>query len=233
MANKHARATKSGPGRELLKDQAYDILRNRILQNDYPPGSFLAERQLADELGMSKTPVKAALERLELEGYISVSPQQGIVVRELSLNEIRDFYEIRVALEGYVLSRLAGHLTRPQLEQWSDNLREQEANLAGDDIARAVLLDAQFHLLPAQWFGNDEIIRTMQKLSDKMRVVIHRVFSADPARSAASLKEHREIVQAVQSGAGRRAAELIEEHLMRGQQLLTAPRKSTVTGPKG
>src|SRR5690349_20231147 len=76
----------------LLKDEAYESIKQRLLNNDYPPGSFLSERQLAGGLGMSKTPVKAALERLESEGFITVSPQQGIVVRELSVREIADQY---------------------------------------------------------------------------------------------------------------------------------------------
>src|SRR5262249_52042289 len=80
-------------GRGLLKDRAYDEIKRYILNNDFPPGTFLAERQLAAQLGMSKTPVKAALERLELEGLICVSPQQGIVVRDLSVQEIADQYE--------------------------------------------------------------------------------------------------------------------------------------------
>src|SRR5580700_8790566 len=91
------------PARSFLKDRAYERIKSRLLNNDYPPGTFLSERQLAENLGMSKTPVKAALERLESEGLIAVSPQQGIVVRELSVHEIADLYEIRAALESYSL----------------------------------------------------------------------------------------------------------------------------------
>src|SRR5215216_6564500 len=100
---RHTPAQTNGhaPLRSLLKDRAYERIKQRLLNNDYPPGSFLSERQLAENLGMSKTPVKGALERLEAEGLISVSPQQGIVVRELSVHEIADQYEIRAVLESY------------------------------------------------------------------------------------------------------------------------------------
>src|SRR5262245_56779925 len=91
----------SSPGAGLMKERAYSEIKRRILNCDYPPGSFLSERNLATTLGMSKTPVKAALERLEHEGFITVSPQQGIVVRELSIREIADQYEIRTALESF------------------------------------------------------------------------------------------------------------------------------------
>src|SRR5262245_11966916 len=85
--------------RGLMKEHAYADLKQRILSGTIAPGSILAERQLAADLGMSKTPVRAALERLEHEGFITVSPQQGILVRDLSIHEIADQYEIRVALE--------------------------------------------------------------------------------------------------------------------------------------
>src|SRR5215510_9474028 len=103
-----APASGQGGARGLLKERAYEEIKRRLLNNDYPPRSFLAERQLAEQLGMSKTPVKAALERLEHEGFITVSPQQGIVVREMALHEIVDQYEIRTALETYIVRAVAG-----------------------------------------------------------------------------------------------------------------------------
>jgi DNA-binding GntR family transcriptional regulator len=115
-------ALKNGAAASLLKERAYDELKRRILNDDYPPGSFLAERRLAEQLGMSKTPVKAALERLELEGFICVSPQQGIVVREFSVHEIADLYEIRAALESYTMRLIAGRLSETQIARLRANL---------------------------------------------------------------------------------------------------------------
>ena len=94
----------------LLKSQAYDRLKTSIVTGAYPPGSFLSERRLVEELGMSKTPIRAALERLEGEDYVRISPRQGIVVREPSVREIADQFEIRLALERHVLKSLAGKL---------------------------------------------------------------------------------------------------------------------------
>src|SRR5438093_142094 len=133
-----ARANGHTPLRSLLKDHAYESIKQRLLNNDYPPGSFLSERQLAGGLGMSKTPVKAALERLESEGFITVSPQQGIVVRELSVREIADQYEIRAVLESYVLRTVAGKLTPQQLALVRANLDAQAQLRGSGDVARAV-----------------------------------------------------------------------------------------------
>ena len=91
-----------------------ELLKQRLLDNDYPPGSFLSERQLAASLGMSKTPIRSALEQVETLGLVAVSPQQGIVVREPSAREITDLFDTRVAVEPFVVSRLAGRGLTPE-----------------------------------------------------------------------------------------------------------------------
>ena len=212
------------PVRAFLKDEAYAQLKRRLLSSHYPPGSFLSERQLAKDLGMSKTPVKAALERLEAEGYVSVSPQQGIVVRELSIREIVDQYEIRSALESYVVRTLAGRMTREQILQVESNLQAQ-ADLRGtSEVARGVELDAIFHTQFVEFLGNDEIVRTFGLLRDRMQRVVTRVFQINPLRIDTSYTEHVAIAEAVIKGQGETAAELIVAHLERGKQLILSPR---------
>jgi DNA-binding GntR family transcriptional regulator len=212
------------PPRGSMKERAYDEIKRRLLSGDYPPGSFLSERQLAEGLGMSKTPVKGALERLEGEGFITVSPQQGIVVRELAVHEVADQYEIRVALETFVLRTVAGRLTPEQVEQVRANLRDQEAIRGAGAVERAVALDAGFHTLFAGFLGNREILRVMGQLRDRMQRVITRVFRANPARIDSSIDEHTAIAAAVIGGDGPRAASLIEAHLERGKRLILSPR---------
>lgn len=208
----------------LLKERAYTELRSRILRNEYLPGKFLAERQLAAELGMSKTPVKAALERLAQEGFINVSPQQGIVVRDLTFEEIADLYQIRHALEGFVLQSVAGTLTEEQVERLNENLAQQVANEKNSDFLRAAELDAKFHLMFSEFLGNHEIIRVMQQLIDKTHRVISRVFRTHPTRAHSSLSEHEELARTTINGEGEKAATLLEKHLERGRRLILDPR---------
>ena len=94
---------------------------------------------------MSSTPVRAVLERLEAEGFITISPQQGIVVRELSIQEIIDHYELREVLEPYAVRKLAGHLTAEQVVRWLANLDAQRSSLEAEDLERNVELDTEFH----------------------------------------------------------------------------------------
>jgi DNA-binding GntR family transcriptional regulator len=212
------------PARLLLKDAAYTRIKERLLSGEYPPGSFLSERQLADDLGMSKTPVKAALERLEAEGLIAVSPQQGIVVRELSLHEIADVYEIRAALESFTLQTLAGRLTPAQVKEVRANLAAQDRVRGTGDMARGVELDAAFHTMFPKFLGNQEIIRVVGQLREKMQRVVTQVFRLCPTRLDSSYVEHDAIARAVIGGDGPKAAALIVAHLELGKRLILSPR---------
>lgn len=217
---------KSAPARQrrLMKDRAYESLKQLILSETFEAGAFLSERQLAARLKMSKTPVKAALERLESEGFIAVSPQQGIVVQDLTLEEIADHFEVREALETYVLRRLAGKLTAEQIARMRANLAAQKESVEKRDGATNRQLDAEFHLLWCEFFGNREVIEVMQRLRDRIHRIISRVNSRSPERLSEGLDEHTRIAEAVIAGDGELAAKAIEEHLKLGKLRLLATR---------
>jgi DNA-binding GntR family transcriptional regulator len=211
--------------KSLLKQQAYDELKGLIQNATFEPGAFLSERQLAAQLGMSKTPVKAALERLEVEGFVAVSPQQGIVVRDLSIHEIADQFEIRLALETFVLRNIAGKLSDENSARLKDNLRQQQQAAKQLDVATSARLDSAFHTLFCEFLGNQEILRVMLQLREKMHRVVSRVFEQNSDRLTPSYKEHKAIADAVLAGDADQAAAALEEHLNYGKQLLLSRRR--------
>jgi DNA-binding GntR family transcriptional regulator len=209
----------------LLKERAYAEIKQRILCGTFAAGTFLSERQLALQLGMSKTPVRAALERLQQEHFVTISPQQGIIVRDLSVHEIADQYEIRAALETYVVRAVAGRLTSGQVDRLRANLEAQEVDCRNCDVQRGVLLDTEFHTLFCEFLGNREILRVMGQLREKIHRVIAQVYKLNPGRAASSYEEHRAIADAVIQGDAAAAARLIEEHLECGKRYLLSPRR--------
>jgi len=162
-----------------------------LLTGIFSPGTFLSERKLGDQLGMGKTPIRAALERLEAEGFIATAPQQGILVREFSIDEIRDHYEIRAALETYIVQQIAGKLTAVQITMLEDNLRIQKTCIDAGDISGHVDVDAGFHLLMADYLGNEEIKKVMQHQRDKIFRVAIQISKRNPPRMQTSLSEHK------------------------------------------
>ena len=207
--------------RPLLQERAYDQLKKLIQEGDYPPGTFLSERRLARGLGMSKTPIRAALTRLDIEGFVAVSPQQGIVVREPSLREIVDMFDIRAALESFVVRSIAGKLSAPQAARLRKNLREQAGRARAGDGPGLTRLDADFHLLLCEFLDNQEIARVMHRLRDKLHRVILRVMGAE-GRLQSACREHAAVAEAVLRGRGDLAAERMREHLEFGKRYLVS-----------
>jgi DNA-binding GntR family transcriptional regulator len=199
--------------RGLLKDEAYERLKQLIQTQVFKPGTFLSERELAARMGMSKTPVRSALERLQTEGFVQISPQQGAVVREPSLHEIVDMIDLRIALEPYVLRRLVGRLSPQQLQRLRENLKQQEWVVEAHDVRRCTQLDADFHLMFCEFLGNQEIVRLMRSLRDRLFRTVLRIFTQDVARIRKSYQEHLAIVDALEVGDGDQAAGLLVTHL--------------------
>lgn len=213
-------ALKSSAARPLLQDRAYDELKRLIQRGTYPPGTFLSERQLAGQLGMSKTPIKSALTRLGMEGFVAVSPQQGIIVREPTVHEILDLFDIREALETFVVRRLAGRLSPEQAARLRDNPRRQARAARSGDVETATRLDAEFHLMICDFLGNREVSQTLWRMREKLHRLILGNFTRVPRRMAESAREHGAIAAAVIRGDGELAADRLRVHIDIGRKLI-------------
>jgi len=207
---------------ELLKNQAYEAIKAQIVSGELPPGAFLSERGLAARLGMSKTPVRTALERLEMERYVTISPQQGIIVRGLSVTEINDHFDLRIALETFVAGKLAGRLTSGEFEALANNVRANAAAAEAGDKARCMALEMAFHLLLCEIHGNQEITRVMEHQRDKFMSAIMPLIGRHAEHLAQAVAEHAGIVEALRRGDGRDAATRIVQHLNNGRKLLVS-----------
>ncbi len=205
-------------GQVSLKQRAYVALKTRILSGALAPGALLSERQLAQSLNMSKTPVHAALERLEGDGLVTVTAQQGIIVRAISPEEIADHFEMREAIETLVVARLAGKLTPEQASRLKRNLTEHRRAVRQSDIAEHIRVDSEFHLLLCDCYGNKEITRAMGQIRDKIHRVMHHISTRNAERMKSAFAEHEEIAAAVVSGDGAAASERMATHLRNGLQ---------------
>lgn len=201
-----------------LHTRAYEEIKRLIVSGEFPPDSFLSERQLAQRLGMSKTPIHIALKRIEAEGFIVISPQQGIVVRGLAPSDILDHYELREAIEGFVVRKLAGKLDDEQSAALRRSLSDQDEALKSGDLARCLELDASFHLLLASFLGNRLVLESMEQLQDKIRLVILRVSSLHRARFKESVAEHGLIAGHLFSGDADAAEKALIDHLEAGKR---------------
>lgn len=206
--------------RPLLQDKAYEKLKELIQSGSLAAGNLYTERRLSEELGMSKTPIRAALTRLDIEGFVSVSPQQGVAVREMSVHEIVDLFDIRLALETFVARSLAGKLRPPQVERLRANLKGQKDCVEANDPQTLTRLDTDFHLLFCEFLDNREITRVLSHLRDKLHRVILRVMNRAEGRLETAVAEHAAIAEAVIRGKADLAANGVQRHLEFGKQFL-------------
>jgi DNA-binding GntR family transcriptional regulator len=207
-----------------LRDQAYRTIKKQILDEGFAPNTFLSERALSEQLGMSKTPVRLAIARLENEGFVRVSPQQGIVVLALSFEDILDYIDYRLALETFVVKQITGALSATQVQGLKDNIAEQHKLVykKGTPAEREAMIysDMAFHRYLVALSGNRQILQAIERQQDMLYRVAGRVFQKHPARREASFLEHQTLVGHIIKGQTAKALELIEAHITRIKSLL-------------
>jgi DNA-binding GntR family transcriptional regulator len=154
--------------RELMRDSAYDLIKFRILSNEYPGGFQILEDQLADEVGMSRTPLKEALLQLESEGLIDIVPRRGIRVRPLTANDVNEIYQVLSSLEVLAADLIASNPENTKavtaLQAEVDRMR---AALRRDDLDAWAMADERFHRALVDFSGNGRLATAAHTLLDQ------------------------------------------------------------------
>lgn len=206
-----------------LKEKAYRELRQLILKGELKRGEFLTERSLVHRLGMSRTPIRSALERLEVEGFINQAPNQGLIIAEMSIDKAVDIYDFRMALETYVVRKLANRGLREEEITWfKENLNNQKEYLGKNDIVNYTSADAEFHHKLILIYENKEILQAMGQIQDKLYQIALKVLRKDSLRIEVSFNDHVKIFENILSGNGEQAAEEIIQHLEFGKRILVS-----------
>lgn len=198
---------------KTLKEQAVETIRENIVSGAWPGGMFLSEKMLKELLGMSSTPIRSALDRLEMMGLVKQSPNQGAIVQSISLKTILEIYEIRLALETYAAKALTGKMDRMFFEALDTNLLRQERAILDEDIAGYVRLDQQFHGRIVSGLDNEEVTEAMTRIQDKFLMAVRTTFVKNKERLWGSIEEHRQIRQALAGDDPLLTEKLIRSHI--------------------
>lgn len=209
---------------QSVSQQISDYLRAAIVQGSIKPSQRLIEETLAQQLGVSRTPVREALRRLEAEGLVEFQAQKGARVRSVSLDELNALYELRILLEGYAARLAAKKITPETLDVLKKN---SEAFLAvlnqsegrGQQIEKLIALNNAFHIEIVQVSGNRHLIRVAKSLLES-NALFGVYYYYDPRKSRMSYREHVAIVEALAKRQSARAARLMQAHLQHAQALI-------------
>lgn len=206
------------------KDHAYRQLRGSLLRGALRPGARLREIPLARQLGVSRIPLREAIDQLASEGLIDRHPGLGSYVRSLTPDQIGQMYEMREVLEGYVTEQASVKMTGAQLGRLDDLYGEISGALrdyrtsgkwSSTIRTRLVQADLAFHQTIALAAGNEPIRREIERLQAVAAVVSYRPELASDEMSAMtrSASEHLQILRALRSRRGAEARKLMLEHL--------------------
>mgnify|MGYP001444972429 CR=1 FL=1 len=198
-------------GKAGLKAMAvHRALKRAILDQALTPGSKLPEDSIGERLGVSRTLVREALVRLSEEGLVEMRPNRGAVVARPSLEEGRNLFETRLALERLVVETLSGRLTAAQEQQLSAHIGAEEKARV-DDAATSIRLAGEFHTLLASMTGNATLIRYVNELVARSSLIL--ALYGRPPSSECAVSEHREILVALKAGETQRAVDEMLHHL--------------------
>jgi DNA-binding GntR family transcriptional regulator len=199
-----------------LNSAVYEKLREMILANQLRPGQKLAAQHLADELGVSRTPVSQALERLFQEGYVIQVPDRGYFVAEINSREAQDLYHVRIALETHALQvSMSTGIGRPELARLKELQTLYRARVKDNSTIERVLADQNFHLRLASFSNNAYLVNTLSGVFDRLNLK-RRVEGYWPGmgnRGNVGLREHEEIIQAIEAGDAGQAQQLLKTHI--------------------
>lgn len=201
------------PEKATAKELAEQHLRAAILQQQLLPGERLNEVALAEELGISRGPVREAIQGLASEGFLHLIRNRGAFVITVDPSEIKELYEVRIALERRAVKLVAGQRDDQQIIELARMLDETGAALENGDVT-AYPRDRDFHQALLSMCGNATLVRFSAEVQTRVQFARTRSAS-DPARATSALREHQEILRAILSGNGPAASDLMEAHLYR------------------
>ena len=207
-----------------LADRVYRALRERILQGDYLPGQKLNLAHLARNLGVSNTPIREAMARLERVGLIEIVPYCGPKVKRLDVAQLEDIYDVRIALEELAVRLVAQSKDPDVLSAMAEALEMQERACSGDDPKAVVDADRAFHAALVEASGNSVLLEMLPNLSDRTRVLLELITPAsegmDKDAALRGLEGHRGVLDALREGNCKAAARILRRELTRGRRLL-------------
>ncbi|GAA2085236.1 GntR family transcriptional regulator [Streptomyces albiaxialis] len=208
-------------------ERVYAHVKQAVLERRYEGGMLLTEGELAEAVGVSRTPVREGLLRLEVEGLIRLYPKKGALVLPVSAQEIADVVETRLLVEQHAVRRSVP-VSSALVTRLEELLAEQRAHAESGDLAAVAAADRCFHAAIVKHTGNEILSRLYDQLRDRQLRMGVAVMHAHPERIAKNIAEHAGILRALREGDAEAAADAVRRHvgrvshLVRGEDALDA-----------
>lgn len=195
-----------------LRDVVFNTLRQAILRGELKPGTRLMEIQLANKLGVSRTPIREAIRKLENEGLVLMTPRKGAEVAEITEKNMLDVLEVRKTLEELTAELACDRITAKQIEELKKAEEEFEKTLKTDDVTRIAEADVIFHDVIFAATDNQRLINLLNNLREQMyRFRVEYLKKSEYYPDL--IREHKQLIDAITSGQKEIARETIAKHI--------------------
>lgn len=195
-----------------LRDVVFNTLRQAILNGELEPGERLMEIQLAERLGVSRTPVREAIRKLELEGLVEMIPRKGAEVAKITEKNLKDVLEVRRALEELAVEIACEKMTDEMLEELKKTLKDFVNSTKGKDLKAIAEADVKFHDVIYFSTDNQRLIQILNNLREQM--YRYRIeYIKDYSQHARLIAEHEEIIASIENRDKARGTKAIQSHI--------------------
>ncbi len=195
-----------------LRDVVFYTLRQAILKGELKPGERLMEMQLANQLGVSRTPIREAIRKLELEGLVLMIPRRGAVVAKITEKDLRDVLEVRTSLEKLAIELACQRMPDETISDLRQALEAFKEALKKEDLTAQAEKDEQFHDVIFKSTGNQRLIQMLNNLREQM--YRYRLeYLKDSSAHERLVEEHEAIIQALSVKDKEKAADIIARHI--------------------
>ncbi|QIZ05552.1 GntR family transcriptional regulator [Priestia megaterium] len=195
-----------------LSDQAYDVIKNAIINNEIKPLEYLTEEHLAEKLGISRTPIRTAIKKLVYEGLLEMESSKQTRVRMISVEEAREYQVLRETLEPLAAKLACLSMDEEQLAFLKDICDQQRESIVEQDFCQFINLDTQFHSYLAEFTNNHKLKEFINSLRTQMQRYLILTNTIQTSASEA-LNEHLQIIAALERKDPEAAAECMATHV--------------------
>ena len=200
-----------------LTTLAYRTIKDYIWEGRLDEGERLTEEYISRQLGISKSPVREALNRLESEGLIRIEPRKGAFLRSYTIKEVEDLYDVREALEAHAVATAA--ITPELVVALRENVERARGFMLANDKLRYIAEDVRFHALLAGAAGNQLLARSLENIRQQVWLFRRKTYDFSRSRAVAA---HTAIVAALAEGDKKAAGRLMREHIVHVRDKLVA-----------
>lgn len=201
-------------------NNAYTVIKNLILKEKIDTGKMLSVSHISETIGMGRAPVMDAVKRLEAEDMLKIIPRQGIMIREMTVKEMRDINETRIVLESYIMERIASKFQDSDSKALWKLIEMMRHYDAIEDYYNFIVSDHDMHMYLYELCDNARMIDILKNLRDRIFTVGFKIIARREGRMKSTIEEHEAILRALEEGDPTKAAEKMRVHLTNGWHLI-------------